>query len=287
VPGRRPIGEWGDMATRRRQRNPSARPQRGEPRNRKRTLAWIWTALGTLGVLGAIGGYYIPGILKTGGEVVTNRAPLDYDLVLARDATPNYVFPASLDPSSVPLDRLQGTVTNFSQWALEHGGVIAGDQAVRVVLRGRESSPVIVNGLAARILSTQQPRSGWFNAWDGCGAAVDTREIHVDLSRSPPSTTWYDENGREMRPLTLQVTSTDHEVIDVFAHTTREEVQWVLEVSYTSAGKDGVLRIDNRGKPFVVTALGNAVGYQYYDGPTGLERSPDLDRQAQRGEPMC
>ena len=27
----------------------------------------------------------------------------------------------------------------------------------------------------------------------------------------------------------------------------------------------------------------NAVGYQYYDGLTGLQRSPDLDRLAQRG----
>jgi hypothetical protein len=275
------------MATRRRQRSPSVRPQRGRPRNRKQTLAWIWTALGTLGVLGAIGGYYIPGILKSGGEVVTNRAPLDYDLVLARDSTPNYVFPASSDPSSVPLETLQGTTTNFSQWALRHDGVIARDQTVRVVLRGRESSPVIVNGLAARILSTKAPRPGWFNAWDGCGAAVDTREIHVDLSRNPPSTTWYDKDGNEMSPLTLQVSSTDHEVIDIFAHTAREEVQWVLEVSYTSAGKDGVLPIDNHGKPFVVTALANAVGYQYSDGPTGLERSPDLDRQAQRGETVC
>ena len=90
-----------------------------------------------------------------------------------------------------------------------------------------------------------------------------------------------------MSPLTLQVNSTDHEVLDIFAHTAREEVQWVLEVSYTSAGKDGVLRIDNHGKPFVVTALDNAVGYQYYDGLTGLQRSPDLDRLAQRGEPIC
>jgi hypothetical protein len=278
---------WGHMVTRRRQRDPSARPQRGEPKNRKVTPAWIWTALGTLGILGAIGGYYVPGILKSGGEIVTNRAPLEYDLVLGRDNDPNYVFPASSNPSIVPPDRLQGTMTNFSQWAMRNDGVIAEDQAVRVVLRGRESSPVIVNGVAARILATQKPRSGWFNAWDGCGGGVDTREIHIDLSQNPPSTSWYDKDGNEVSPLTLQVNSTDHEVLDIFAHTAREEVRWVLEVSYTSAGKDGVLRIDDHGKPFVVTALDNAVGYQHLGGPTGLERSPDLDRLAQQGEPVC
>ena len=108
-------------------------------------------ALGTLalGVLGAIFAYYIPGILKSGGEIVTNRAPLDYDVILGQDTDPNYVFPASVNPSSVPLDTLEGPMTDFSQWAMQHEGVIAEDQAVRVVLRGRESSPVTVNGLAA------------------------------------------------------------------------------------------------------------------------------------------
>ena len=96
-------------------------------------------------------------------------------------------------------------MANFSQWAMRHDGVIAEDQAVRVVLRGRESSPVTINGLAARILSTQKPRSGWFNAWDGCGAAVETREIHIDLSHNPPTTSWYDKDGNEMSPLTLKL----------------------------------------------------------------------------------
>jgi hypothetical protein len=61
----------------------------------------------------------------------------------------------------------------------------------------------------------------------------------------------------------------------------------VLEVSYTSAGKDGILRIDDHGKPFVLTALGNAVGYLYAGGPAGLERDPELDRPAREGELVC
>ena len=57
----------------------------------------------------------------------------------------------------------------------------------------------------------------------------------------------------------------------------------MLEVSYTSAGKDGILRIDDHGKPFVLIALGNAVGYLYAGGPAGLERDPELDRPAREG----
>jgi uncharacterized protein (UPF0276 family) len=95
------------------------------------------------------------------------------------------------------------------------------------------------------------------------------------------------QGRREIDPLTLQVSATDHEVIDVYAYTSRLEVEWVLEVSYTSAGKDGILRIDDHGKPFRLTALDNAVGYLYAGGPAGLERDPDLDRQAREGELVC
>ena len=247
----------------------------------------MWATLGALGVLSAIGGYYVPGILKSGGEVVTNRAPLDYDVAPGREGTPNFVFPTSSEPSSVPLDILEGSPMNFASWARRQGGVRTQEDAFRIVLRGREESPVIVNGLTAHVLSTRTPRSGWFNGWDGCGAAVDTRQVHFELERKPPSATWYDKNGEEIDPLTLQVSATEHEVIDVFAYTFREEVEWVLEVSYTSAGKDGILRIDDHGKPFVLTALGNAVGYLYAGGPAGLERDPELDRPAREGELVC
>jgi hypothetical protein len=275
------------MVTRRRQRNPSARPQRRAPGKRTLNLGWLWAALGALGVLSAIGGYYVPGMLKSGGEVVTNRAPLDYDIAPGREGTPNFVFPASSAPSGVPLDILEGSPTNFASWAGRQGGVRAQEDAFRIVLRGREESPVIVNGLAARVLATRTPRSGWFNGWEGCGAAVDTRQVHIDLNRKPPSTTWYDKDGEKIDPLTLQVSVTDHEVIDVYAYTSRVEVEWVLEVSYTSAGKDGILRIDDHGKPFRLTALDNAVGYLYAGGPAGLERDPDLDRLAREGELVC
>ena len=111
--------------------------------------------------------------------------------------------------------------------------------------------------------------------------------MEIDLNRKPPSTTWYNKNGEKIDPLTLQVSATDHEVIDVYAYTSRVEVEWVLEVSYTSAGKDGVLRIDDHGKPFVLTALDNAVGYLYSGGPGGLERDLELDHLAQQGELVC
>jgi hypothetical protein len=238
-------------------------------------------------VLSAIGGYYVPGMLKSGGEVVTNRAPLDYDISPGREGTPNFVFPPSSEASGIPLDILEGSPANFVSWARRQGGIRAQEDAFRIVLRGREESPVIINGLAGRVLATRTPHSGWFNGWDGCGAAVDTRQVDIDLNRKPPSTTWYDENGEKIDPLTLQVSATDHEVIDVYAYTSRVEVEWVLEVSYTSAGKDGILRIDDHGRPFVLTALDNAVGYMYAGGRAGLERDPELDLLARQGEPVC
>src|SRR4051794_19187428 len=68
--------------------------------SRQRVRRWVTVllaGLGALGVLGAIGSYYVPGILDRIGSAATGRVPLDYDLILDRTETPNYVFPDAVN----------------------------------------------------------------------------------------------------------------------------------------------------------------------------------------------
>jgi hypothetical protein len=71
-----------------------------ETRSGKRLKA-IVSALAALGVVSAITAYYVPGILKSGGSLIIDQAPIDYSATVVPD-TPNYVFPASLPPAKVP-----------------------------------------------------------------------------------------------------------------------------------------------------------------------------------------
>jgi hypothetical protein len=268
------------------------------PRGPKGWAVAVIGVLSAFGVFSAVGTYYVPGLLNWlgGGSAPTTPPsqavssapagiPLDFDVVLDRTETPNYVFASSLDPASVPVETLENE-QDFRQWADSHGGVLADLQTVRIILRGREQPVVHVDSVSVKVLGRTTPRTGWFNAWTGCGGVAAPRILAVDFDKQPPSTQWLIEGEKADAP-SFTVSSTEEEVIDIEATSLRDEVQWVVEVRYSALGKDGVLQIDNDGKPFVVTTIANAQAYAYaFDGQK-MRRTPDLDASAGGIRPPC
>src|SRR5262245_32768274 len=119
------------------------------PRGPKGWVVTIISVLSAFGVFSAIGTYYIPGFLGRlgGGPAPTATSPspitpttpavvpLDYDVVLDRTETPNYVFASSLDPASVSIATLEND-HDFRQLADSHGRAMADLEHVRIILRG-------------------------------------------------------------------------------------------------------------------------------------------------------
>jgi hypothetical protein len=242
--------------------------------------------LGALGVLGAVGAYYVPGILDRLGSAATGRAALDYDLITDRTTTANYVFPDSVRPVEFPAQAAYNG-DSVDGWAQAHNGVLADEHHVRLILRGRDASIVHIDALRVRVVSRTAPRAGWYNANDGCGAGVNPRVVMVDLDNSPPVETWY-VDGEEVNKPAFTVSASEEEVFDVQAFTSRDEVSWVIEVAYSSAEDSGVLVIDNGGAPFTTTTVTRAKAYTNYDG-TGLVRTPDRDGSSltTQDHPVC
>ncbi len=84
------------------------------------------------------------------------------------------------------------------------------------------------------------------------------------------------------------MTASDQEVIDIELISLRDEVSWVVEVSYSWQGKDGVLEINDNGKPFVLSTITNATGYEPESGAGQLVRAPHRDAGAPSGRrPNC
>jgi hypothetical protein len=280
---------------RRRSREPRDFSHSGVPaveehhRSRHGVRRWVTAllaGLGALGVLGAIGSYYVPGILDRLGSAATGRVPLDYDLILDRTETPNYVFPDAVNPAEFPAQTVYNG-ENADQWARQHHGVLADEQNVRLILRGRAASVIHIDDLRVVAVNRTTPRAGWYNGYDGCGAAVDPRVMKASLDKDPPTATWYVDGQQVDRPA-FTVTGGNEEVFDVQAFTTRDEVNWVIEVVYSSADGSGVLRIDNHGTPFTVTTVTHAKAYTDYDG-SRLVRTPDRDGPAliAQDHPVC
>lgn len=240
-----------------------------EPAQRKvssRLRGWrarLVAVLGAFGVLSAIGAYYIPGLLDKGAEA-TGRVPVLVDVAFPGEYTsdsffsPMYLFPeGTVRPEDVPKALLEG-FGSYWTWAREHGAVDGQDQSMRLTIRGREASPVIIQGIKARVVGRSEALRGWFTHERGCGD-VAVREANINLDKSPPTLRFQgldaDNPEAERLAFTVQVSATDVEVVDVVAHTFKGDVKWVLEVLYESKGKDGVLVIDDHGRPFHTSAL--------------------------------
>ena len=270
-------------------------------------LRRFWKLALALGVVGALVSYTVPRVLDRGGEAVrgaigsdaaivaTVRHPGEYQSLSF--FSPMYFF-ASLAPTDVPEHaRMGGKLAEWYAWARKHGAVPGQEQPLRLILRGRDAEPVIIDAIRPRVIERGPPLAGWFTHERGCGE-VPVREAHIDLDRVPPTIVFskslgFDrEEGREQLALTLQVSASDPEVIDVLAITKRFDVRWELEVLYTAAGDTGVLVVRDGDKPFEVTALHRGLA-RYYRGeyhgeqrPVQLIRDPGGDPKGQ-GMTFC
>jgi hypothetical protein len=243
-------------------------------------LAKIIAALTALGVLGAIGNYYIPPLLDDFGNRV-GRAPLQVSVAFppAYDTesffTPMWLLPheAGSQPADAPTDP-----TQLEVWQSTHG-VMGQDQSLRLTIRGTDDRPVVLQSIEPVIVARSAPLEGWFTSDRGCGG-VTVREAHIKLDEEPPTIRFSDgeDEASDRLALILQVTRTDIEVIDVVATSHRSTVDWVLEINYTADGRTGTVRVDHDGKPFRMSGLvdGHAQGYQR-SAEGQLERAEWLD----------
>lgn len=250
------------------------------PPLRSTVLGKVVAALTAFGVLSAIGAYYVPGVLDRVG-VLFGRMPLTVSVAFPPSYTSESFFSpmwlVPLAPGSTPSDAPRESAAQLEHWQSAHG-VMGQDESLRLTISGTDDRPVILQSITPVVLSRSDPMPGWFTSDRGCGG-VDVREARVNLDTDPATVT-FDDGETPATPqaaLTLQVSRTDVEVIDVVATSHRSTVEWALDITYTSDGRTGTIRVDDNGRPFRMSALadGRAEGYQLSSGR--LWRDEGLD----------
>jgi hypothetical protein len=191
---------------------------------------------------------------------------------------PYYVVPKSEVSSPEKLDptELTGDEPFDFSFAQRHGAIPGSPEIVRFQIRGRSDEPVTIDDIKIHAVRRTAPLQGWYVASPGCGGlAIRTAEI--DLDAPTPRVSFVDQSGSEKR-ITLFVTRTDIEVIELQASTEQSMVDWTAEVFYSGPDGDGSVTVDDGGRPFRVTTESASDGYRLQFFPKkAVTREPSWD----------
>lgn len=243
----------------------------GSPGSGGRFGGRLWAVLGALGVLSLAGTTLFSAALDKGRDLLV--APVEVQ-VRETTATPNFWFPAARSPGEAPATDFPDGA--FLRWARRAGGIPFGERQFDVVVRGKESTPVVISAAQVRVTDRRPLRPGWVNAWTGCGEPVPARAVMVDLGTSPPSHTVEVDGVRQDGAL-FTVTDSDVEVFQLTVRAGPGVQSWLLDVQYTADGEQGVsITREQDGRPFRLA--GGGLPHFFTTTADGLVASP-ADRE--------
>ncbi|MEU6383878.1 helix-turn-helix transcriptional regulator [Streptomyces bauhiniae] len=122
-----------------------------------------------------------------------------------------------------------------------------GATTFRVKVRSADGGPVTLAGMDVAVLSAGVPSAGATHA--ECAHSDGQHPFAVDLDAAEP---------RVMSPgrgFPYTATAGSPLVLDVTARTSKNDVRWYLDLSWTRGTRSGTLRIDDGGRPFRTGAV--------------------------------
>ncbi|WP_062648874.1 helix-turn-helix domain-containing protein [Streptomyces maremycinicus] len=153
-------------------------------------------------------------------------------------------------------------------WATAQGAVHGRETNVEISVQGRSSTAVVLTGLRVRVVGRTAAVPGTAYAMDqGCGGSLSRRYFAVDLDKDRPvaHSVAGNDAGTPIPAVSLpyRVSSTDPEVLLVTARTETCACDWYLELDWSSQGRAGTVRIDDRGRPFRTSGVKGLPRYWY------------------------
>ena len=165
----------------------------------------------------------------------------------------------------------QSRIDEFTRFLHSHGATDPNATMVRVVVQGPSEHALVLTGLSIRIVERRRTVGGILIVFAG-GGVMDVRSLHVDLDSPTPIASPMPNDLGERWSFPLQVSSSDPEVLVISAETHEYDCLWFAELNYVVAGRAGIVKIDDSGKPFRTTTPKEAKIYQVSpDGKSYIE----------------
>ncbi|MFI6810076.1 helix-turn-helix domain-containing protein [Streptomyces luteogriseus] len=168
--------------------------------------------------------------------------------------------PGQVAPPPVPQDA--GT------WAASQNAVHGGETLVELTVQGRTDTAVVLEALRVRVVGRTAPAQGNVYAMDrGCGGSITPRSFDVNLDKDRPIARAVagSDAGTPIPAVSMpyRVSARDPEVLLVNARTQGCDCRWYLELDWSSQGRTGTVRIDDKGRPFRTSGIKGLPRYVY------------------------
>ncbi|MFB7245782.1 helix-turn-helix domain-containing protein [Streptomyces populi] len=170
--------------------------------------------------------------------------------------------PEQVPPPPAPQDA--------SPWAQTQNAVHGGETLVDITVQGRSDAAVVLEALRVRVVGRSAPLKGVaYATGGGCGGGLGVGAFTVDLDKDRPvASPVSSDDGtgpRILRP-PFRVSVQDPQVLMVDALTKGCDCRWYLELDWSSRGRTGTVRIDDRGAPFRTSGIEGLPYYWYANG---------------------
>ncbi|MFF8387456.1 hypothetical protein ACF053_28010 [Streptomyces kanasensis] len=211
--------------------------------------------------------------LSTVSRRITRIKPLtvhvETDPSLVWAGFPNWV-PAFVWLPDPPTGTPPEHPTDWYAWARARGGADAAQTVLKVTVTARELASVVIEcpKLRHEFEPLDDPPAGCVACCPTGGAAVTPRRIQVDLGLG--TTTWVDDGGSPIGPVTLTLSPGETEQFLVFVHAHSGRNEWHLELPVLVDGKRQMIPLRDKGERFVTYGPEGFDEYRWSDG--GWER---------------
>lgn len=143
-----------------------------------------------------------------------------------------------------------GAKSEWSSWAIGHGGEVAGWRHVLIRIQATQDRAVLA--MKPRVKVVRQPVVGGVvlgPAKEPGGNGLNVRQFEVDLDASPPQVKYHAEVAAESPQFVLK--KGDAEAFLIIVHAMAGRYEWTLDLPVVVDGESFCLRADDDGRPFV------------------------------------
>lgn len=165
-----------------------------------------------------------------------------------------YAFVLSRQLDTIPPPP-SGHCRTWWSWSRGLGGVDARRTQFRVYLTGRTRAAVVLNRAVVHIAKVSRPPRGYLLDCKAGGAAVNPRQIAVNLDRRKAALS----RGDADEPFLFRLAAGDIEVFDVTATTRRCDCRWWLELFFVQGERQSSVSIGSADDTFRTTGTRQAV----------------------------